>query len=84
MRAVVASRIMARTTLDIDPSVLAELKRRGRREGKSLGRLVSELLAEGLDREPLPTQAPFEWISARMSAKVDLDDPEAVRRALGE
>lgn len=75
---------MPRTTVDIDPTVLAELKRRQRREGKSLGRLVSELLARGLDGDPLPAPAPFAWISAPMSAKVDLDHPEAVRRALGE
>jgi hypothetical protein len=75
---------MARTTIDIDPTVLAELKRRQRRDGKSLGRLVSELLARGLDSDPLPTPAPFTWISAPMGAKVDLDDPEAVRRALAE
>jgi hypothetical protein len=73
---------MPRTTVDIDPTVLAELKRRQRREGKTLGRLVSELLAEQLDREPLPAPAPFAWHSSPMAAKVDLDDPEAVRRAL--
>lgn len=84
MRLVIASRIMSRTTIDLDPTVLAELKRRQRREGKSLGRLVSELLARGLDRDPLPAPEPFMWISAPMSAKVDLDDPEAVRRALSE
>lgn len=84
MRLVIASRIMARTTLDLDPSVLAELKRRGRREGKSLGRLASELLAERLDRDALPAPQAFNWDARPMSAKVDLDDPEAVRRALAE
>lgn len=73
-----------RTTIDLDPSVLAELKRRGRREGKSLGRLVSELLAQGLDGATLPTPAPFEWLARPMAARVDLDDPEAVRRAIAE
>ena len=72
-----------RTTVDIDPTVLAELKRRQRREGKTLGRLVSELLAERLDRD-VPPPAPFAWVARPMSAKVDLDDPEAVRRATGE
>jgi hypothetical protein len=32
-----------RTTLDIDDPVLKEIKRLQRREGKSLGRLVSDL-----------------------------------------
>jgi hypothetical protein len=82
MRAVIASRIMPRTTIDIDPSVLAELKRRQRREGKSLGRLLSELLADGLGREAPPAPTPFEWIARPMSAKVDLEDADAVRRAL--
>ena len=73
---------MPRTTIDLDPSVLAELKRRQRREGKSLGRLVSELLAAGLDRDAPPPPEPFEWTSRPMGARVDLDDAEAVRRAL--
>lgn len=75
---------MPRTTIDIDPSVLAALKRRQRREGKTLGKLVSELLARGMDGDLPPPPAPFAWISAPMAARVDLDDPEAVRRALGE
>ncbi len=73
-----------RTTIDIDPTVLAELKRRQRREGKSLGRLVSELLADRLDRDVPPPPAPFDWVTRPMSAMVDLDDPEAVRRATTE
>jgi hypothetical protein len=75
---------MPRTTLDIDPSVLAELKRRQRREGKSLGRLVSELLAERLDRDALPPPNPFSWLTRSMSARVDLENPEAIRRAMAE
>ena len=84
MHVVLASRIMARTTIDLDPTVLAELKRRQRREGKTLGRLVSELLAERLDRDAPPPPEPFEWIARPMSARVDLDDPEALRRAIAE
>jgi hypothetical protein len=75
---------MARTTIDIDPSVLAELKRRQRRDGKTLGRLVSELLAERLGRDLPPPPEPFAWIKRPMSARVDLGDPEAVRRAMVE
>jgi hypothetical protein len=77
-----SSRIMARTTVDIDPSVLRELKRLQRRQGKTLGRLVSELLAAALaEQEPSPAPA-FNWISRPMGAVVDLEDKEAVRRAL--
>lgn len=77
---------MARTTLDIDAAVLRELKKRQKREGKTLGQLVSELLAGALDRdrEPAHDGGPFMWFSKPMEALVDLEDKEAVRRALGE
>src|SRR6266542_4241178 len=39
-----ASRIMPRTTLNLDPSVLRALKRRARDEGTSIGNLISEML----------------------------------------
>jgi hypothetical protein len=75
---------MTRTTIDIDAAVLRRLKERKRREGKTLGQLVSELLASAL-RETGPA-APRErglaWISRPMGARVDLEDKEAVRRAL--
>jgi len=73
---------MARTTLDLDAAVLRELKRRKRGSGKSLGQLASELLAGALhEPAPAPARATLHWRSARMGARVDLDDPEAVRRA---
>ena len=84
MRTVAASRIMPRTTLDIDASVLRELKERQKREGKSLGQLASELLAASLREEPYPATAPFAWISRSMRAKVDLEDKEALHRALDD
>jgi hypothetical protein len=73
---------MPRTTIDIDPTVLRELKERKRREGKTLGRLVSELLARALHAESGDAPRRLEWTSRRMGARVDLDDKEAVRRAL--
>ncbi len=73
---------MPRTTLDLDRTVLAELKRRGRREGKSAGRLASELLADALaPREPAQRQ-PLDWTAKTMSARVDLEDKEALSAAL--
>ena len=75
---------MPRTTIDIDAGVLRELKKRQRQEGKSLGRLVSELLAATLQREEPETPAPFEWSSKRMRARIDLEDKEAVRRAVDD
>lgn len=72
---------MPRTTIDVDAAVLRELEARKRREGKTLGRLVSELLAAALDRSDDPPQS-FEWYSQPMRALVDLEDKEAVRRVL--
>lgn len=83
MRLSVASRIMPRTTLDIDSTVLEELKRRQKREGKSLGRLASELLAASLAADaPAATPAPLAWTARPMGARVDLDDKDALHAAL--
>lgn len=73
-----------RTTLDIDTPILRELKRLARRQGISLGRLVSNLLAEALGRaasgrEPAPT---FHWLSASLGAPFDYGDREALWSAL--
>lgn len=80
----VASRIMARTTLDIDTPLLKELKQLQRREKKSLGRLVSDLVAQALAvHRRRPRGAPaFTWVSQNMKAKVDLADRDAVYDAL--
>ena len=74
---------MARTTIDLDPSVLRELRRRSAREGKSMGQVASELLAQAVaDRNELPSP-PFTWTAADLGVpRVDLEDAEAVRRAL--
>lgn len=84
MRDNVASRIMPRTTIDLDATVLRELKRRQRSEGRTLGQLASELLAVALRAEPRETQRPprFQWTARKMGARVDLEDKEAVRRLL--
>jgi hypothetical protein len=77
-----SSRIKTRTTIDIDSAVLRRLKKRQRREGKTLGRLVSELLTSALRGDDLEPAEPFLWTSRSMSARVDLEDKEALRRAL--
>jgi len=76
---------MARTTIDLDPSVLRELRRRSRSEGKSMGRVASEVLARALsEREEAPTP-PFEWTTADLGAPlVDLEDKEGVRAVLDQ
>lgn len=72
-----------RTTLDIDNPVLRELKQLQVKEGKSLGRLVSDLLAQALKTDATPAaKSPPVWIAKPMGARVNLADKEAVYRAL--
>jgi hypothetical protein len=80
-----ASVIMPRTTLDLDPSVLRELRRRGERQRKSMGQVASELLAVALAEPAKEGASDFTWSSADLGApRVDLQDKEAVRQALGD
>jgi hypothetical protein len=68
-----------RTTLDIDDPILKEVKAIHEREGRSIGAVVSELLAEALARRrPSRTRPPFRWTSRPMKSLVDLADKEAV------
>jgi macrodomain Ter protein organizer (MatP/YcbG family) len=73
---------MARTTIDIDAAVLRRLRELKQREGKTLGQLVSELLARALRETDDSTARKLDWTSRPMGARVDLEDKEAVRRAL--
>jgi plasmid stability protein len=79
MRDLTTSRIMPRTTLDVDPGVLRELRLRAGREGKSMGQVASEVLAGAL-REDGPKPPPaFEWRSGDLGRPlVDLEDKEAI------
>ncbi len=84
MRDVIASRIM-RTTIDLDPAVLEELKRRSRGTGKSMGRLASELLATSLRGQEgvRQGQPDLKWIARDLGRPlVDLEDKEAMRAML--
>lgn len=71
-----------RTTIDIDDTVLAELRARQRREGRTLGQLASELLARALADTMPPAAGPLPWTSRPMGARVDLDDRDAVAAVL--
>lgn len=76
-----------RTTIDIDDPILEDLKRLQRREGKSLGRLVSDLLAQALaDTQVLRRTSPpaFTWVSKGMRAKVNLSDKQALIDVMDE
>jgi hypothetical protein len=68
-----------RTTLDIEAPVLNDVRELQRREGGTLGDLVSQLLAEALARRPKKPAAPaFEWTAKPMEALVDLADKDMV------
>jgi len=72
-----------RTTLDIDSPILREVKAIHEREGRSMGAVVSELLAEALARRrPSRPRPPFRWTSRPMKSLVDLTDKEAVYAVL--
>lgn len=74
-----------RTTIDIDAPVMRALRKLQQRSGKSLGRLVSDLLAQALGSQPpSPVDAPFTWTSRSLGAVVDLSDKDALYRALDE
>lgn len=75
---------MPRTTLNLDPTVLRELKQRGEREGKSLGDLASELLARTLAEDPEERARPFAWRTRAMHARVNLEDRDAVQAILAD
>ena len=72
-----------RTTIDLDATVLAQLRARQRREGRTLGQVASELLAQALADVATPGQRePLAWSSQAMGARVDLDDRDAVAAVL--
>jgi len=73
-----------RTTVNIDDPVLKDLRKLQQKEGKSLGRLISDLLAQALGERrsaKAPTRPP-RWISRAMGARVELADHEAVYAAM--
>ncbi len=82
----ISSNIMARTTIDIDTPILKDLKRLQKRERKSLGRLVSDLLAEALARYRSGSleDRELQWRSQRMNPLIDIADKEAVYAALDD
>jgi hypothetical protein len=72
-----------RTTLDIEDPILREVKAIHEKEGRSMGAIVSELLADALSRRRSKRARPaFRWTSRPMRALVDLSDKDAVYAAL--
>ena len=73
-----------RTTVDIDDPVLKDLKKIQQKEGKSLGRLISDLLAQALGERKTakgPTRH-ARWISKPMGVRIDLTDRDALYTAM--
>jgi hypothetical protein len=70
---------MARTTLDLDPTVLRELRKRGHAEGKSMGQVASEVLAQALVDPGRGERQPFTWVARDLGHPlVDLEDADAL------
>jgi hypothetical protein len=73
-----------RTTVNIDDRILKDLKKIQKQEKQSLGRLISNLLAQALGEHQSvkrPAQT-TRWISKPMGVRVDLADREAVYQAM--
>ena len=77
---------MPRTTVNIDASVLGQLRRRQHQERKRLSELVNQLLARALAETETTGHAapPFRWTSRAMGARIDLEDKDALQQALDE
>lgn len=63
--------------------MLQELKRRRRAEGKPLGTIASELLRQALASQP-SARPDFMWASQSLELRVDLEDKDALWRALDD
>ena len=82
MLSLLSSNIM-RTTVDIDDPILREVKAIHEKEGRSMGAVVSELLADALARRRAARGRPaFRWTSRPMKALVDISDKDAVYSVL--
>ncbi len=69
--------------MDIDPTILHELKERARAEGRSAGEMASLLLASVL-KEAAKEAPAFVWRSQPMQELVDLQDKDRVWQILDE
>lgn len=72
-----------RTTVDIADPVLEDVRREQERQGKTLGQVMSELLAEGLAvRREVSEPREFRWIAKHLGTGIDLRDKDALWEAL--
>ena len=77
---------MPRTTINLDASVLGQLKRRQHKERTSLSELVNQLLARALAETESTGEVarPLRWTSRAMGARIDIEDKDALLQALDE
>jgi hypothetical protein len=74
---------MPRTTLDLDASILKQLRDHAAAEHKSMGQVASERLAVALAEQGDGEPAPLRWPRKHMGEpRVDLQDKDAVWKAL--
>jgi hypothetical protein len=86
MRSVIASDIMSRTTLDIADPIMDDLRAIQKAEGRSIGSIASELLADALAmrrRRQIGDGPRLTWIARSMGGmRVDLEDKDALYEVL--
>ena len=74
---------MARTTIDIDNPILKEIKNLQKKDGRSIGKIVSQLLAEALNQHNTTAKAHrFKWAARPMRALLDLSDKDTLYKIL--
>jgi hypothetical protein len=74
-----------RTTLDIEDLVLKQVRAIQKKEGGTLGGLVSRLLAQALGQQHRrPVRTTLTWTARPMRALLDLSDREAVYAVLDD
>jgi hypothetical protein len=76
--------MVPRTTINIDATILSEVKRLSQSSGKPLGQLISELVAQALaGQTPAAPTSEFDWVSQPMgSPLVKLEDKQSVYELL--
>jgi len=72
--------------VNLDASVLGQLKRRQHRERKPFSELVNQLLARALAETESTDEVapPLRWTTRAMGPRIDLEDKDALRQALDE
>jgi hypothetical protein len=71
-----------RRTINIDDRILKQIEAIRKNEGRSMGVVISEWLADALARRRATrSRAAFRWTSRLMKSLVDLTDKEAVYAA---